>query len=81
MLYANGNPVGGGGTSWTDVIGTLTAGATSITLSDASITTSSTIDIYTDLDVDYNSISVSTGSVTVTFDAQQSNMSVKARVS
>lgn len=72
---------GGGGSSWTDVTGTLTAGATSITLLDSSITTSSTIDIYTEADVDYNSISVSTGSVTVTFDAQQSNMGVKVRVS
>lgn len=71
----------GGGSSWTDVTGTLTAGATSITLSNSAITTSSTIDIYTDLDVDYNSISVSAGSVTVTFDAQQSNMGVKVRVS
>lgn len=70
-----------GGSSWTDVTGTLTAGATSITLSDASITSSSTIDIYTDLDVPYNSKSLSTGSITITFDAQSSNMSVKVRVS
>lgn len=64
-----------------DITGTLSAGETSITLSDASITTNSTIDIYTDLDVPYNSKTLSTGSITITFDAQQSNMSVKVRVS
>lgn len=72
---------GGGGASWVDVTGTLSAGSTSITLSDASITTTSTIDIYTDLDVPYNSKSLSTGSITITFDAQSSNMGVKVRVS
>lgn len=70
-----------GGSSWTDVTGTLTAGSTSITLSDASITTSSTIEVFNDLDISYNSKTVSTGSITLTFDAQQSNMSVKVRVS
>lgn len=70
-----------GGRGYTEVTGTLTAGQTSITLSDASITTNSTIDVYTDADVEYNSISVSTGSVTITFDAQASNMGVKVRVS
>lgn len=73
-------PSGGGG-GYTEVTGTLTAGQTSITLSDASITANSTIDVYTDADVEYNSISVSTGSVTITFDAQASNMGVKVRVS
>lgn len=77
-LYA---PNGGGGSSWTDVTGTLTAGQTSITLSDNSITTTSTIEVFNDLDVVYNSITVATGSVTLTFDAQQSDMSVKVRVS
>ena len=65
-----------------EVTGTLLAGSTSITLSDASITTSSTIEPYTDpIEVDHNSISTSTGSVTITFDAQQSNLNVKVRVS
>lgn len=73
---------GGGGASWTDVTGTLTAGQTSITLSSASITTSSTLDFYTDVfGVSPTAVSVSTGSVTLTFSAQQSNMSVKVRVS
>ena len=64
-----------------DLTGTLTAGSTSITLSDASITTSSTIDVYTDQELPHNSMSVTTGSVTITFDAQQSDVNVKVRVS
>ena len=71
----------GGGSSWTDVTGTLTSGSTSITLSNASITTNSTINVYTSDGTDWNSISVSTGSVTITFDAQSSDLPVKVRVS
>ena len=69
------------GGAYKEVTGTLTAGQTSIILSDASITTNSTIDVYTDADVDYNSVSVSAGSVTITFDAQSSNLGVKVRIS
>ena len=72
----------GGGGGYTDVTGTLTAGNTSITLSDSSITTSSTLDYYTDtFGVNPTNVSVSTGSVTLTFEAQQSNLGVKVRVS
>jgi hypothetical protein len=78
QIWVNGS---GAGSSWTDVTGTLTAGSTSITLSDASITTNSTIEVFTDADVDYNSVTVSTGSVTITFDAQANNMGVKVRIS
>lgn len=77
-IYA---PNGGGGSSWTDVTGTLAAGATSITLSDSSITTSSTIEVFDSLDVPYNTKTLSTGSITLTFDAQQTAMDVKVRVS
>ena len=66
---------------WVEVTGTLSAGSTSITLQDNAITTSSTIDVYTDGDVDYNTITVATGSVTLTFDAQSSALGVKVRVS
>lgn len=59
---------------------TLSAGSTSITISDNSITSNSIIDVYTDGDVDYTSITVTTGSVTIQFDAQQSNLGVKVRV-
>lgn len=65
-----------------EVTGTLTAGQTSITLSDASITTSSTFDIYTDtFGIQPVSAVVATGSITLTFLAQASNLSVKVRVS
>lgn len=72
----------GGGGSWTDVTGTLTAGSTSITLSNQAITTSSTLDYYTSIfGVNPLSVSVSTGSVTLTFEAQSTNVDVKVRIS
>lgn len=74
---------GGGGASWTDVTGTLQAGNTTITLSDYMILASSTIDVYVN-DVFYGvnptSISIVAGSVTLTFEAQTSDMAVKVRV-
>lgn len=71
-----------GSAGWTDVTGTLTGGTTSITLSDASITTSSTIDVYTDIfGVNPTSVSVVTGSVTLTFEARYFDLGVKVRVS
>ena len=61
-----------------EVTGTLTAGSTSITLQDASITTTSTIDIYTDVfGISPESVSVATGSITITFEAQASDLGVK----
>lgn len=64
-----------------EVSGTLSAGSTSITLSDASITTSSTIDVFVDtFGVNPTAMTVSTGSVTLTFEAQESNLGVKVRV-
>ena len=66
----------------TFVTGTLTAGSTSLTLSDASITTTSTIDIYTDtFGIQPVNAVVATGTITLTFLAQASNISVKVRVS
>lgn len=65
-----------------ELTGTLTAGSTSITLSDAAITPSSTIEIFTEVyGVSPTAVSVSNGSVTMTFEAQASNMGVKVRVS
>lgn len=67
---------------YTDVVGTLAAGSTSITLSDASITLNSTIDLYTDTyGVNPSAISVAAGSITLTFAAQQAAVNVKVRVS
>lgn len=64
-----------------EVSGTLSTGSTSITLSDASITTSSTIDVFVDtFGVNPTAMSVSTGSVTLAFEAQESDLGVKVRV-
>lgn len=75
-------PQGGG---YTEVTGTLTAGQTSITLSSSAITSNSTFEMFNDLDVPYNSKTLDTTttppSITYTFDVQQSDMSVKVRVS
>lgn len=65
-----------------DITDTLTAGQTSITLSDASITTTSTIDIYTDVfGIQPTNAVVASGSITLTFLAQSSDITVKVRVS
>ena len=68
-------------TYWIDLTGTLTAGQTSITLSDSIITTDSTFDFYTDT-FGANPINVvaTNGSITLTFEAQQSDVGVKVRV-
>ena len=66
----------------TFVTGTLTAGSTSLTLSDASITTTSTFDIYVStFGIQPTNAVVTTGSITLSFLAQASNISVKVRVS
>ena len=65
----------------TEITGTLTAGETSIILSNDAIAASSTIDVYTDGDVDYVSVTPGTGSITITFEEQQADLGVKVRVS
>lgn len=67
--------------AYKELIGTLTAGQTTVTLSDASITTSSTIQVFTNTGINYTAISVSTGSVTITYPAQQADVNVKVRIS
>lgn len=64
------------GAGYTLVTGTLTAGQTSVTLSDASILATSYIDVYTDGGVSYVSAVQSVGSVALTFEAQASDLSV-----
>lgn len=64
-----------------DITGVLSAGQTSITLSSNIITLDSTIEVFNDLDVPYNSKTVSVGSIILTFDAQASDMNVKVRIS
>lgn len=71
---------GGGG--YTEITGTLTAGNTSLVLQDAAITTSATYDYYTSVfGVNPVAVVVTTGSMTLTFEAQQTNIDVKVRVS
>ena len=61
--------------------GTLTAGSTSLTLSDSAITSNNMIDVYTDtFGVNPTNVTVSTGSITLTFAAQQSNLGIKVVV-
>ena len=70
------------GATYTELTGTLTAGQTSITLSDVSIATTSTIDYYTDhYGVNPVGVIVTTGSVTLAFETQEIDISVKVRVS
>ena len=68
--------------TYKELTGTLTAGQTSVTISDAAILTTSTIDIYTDVfGLSPEAVSVSTGSITMTFSEQSANVSIKIRVS
>lgn len=61
-----------------EVTGTLLAGATTITLQDAAITTTSTIDIYTDVfGISPESVVVATGEITITFEEQAADLGVK----
>ena len=64
------------------VTGTLTAGSTSITLSDASITATSKLRFYSDIWGLYPNAApvVSAGSVTLTFAAQQTDASIIVEV-
>lgn len=68
------------GAGYTLVTGTLTAGQTSVTLSDASILASSYIDVYTDGGVPYVSAVQSVGSVALTFEVQASDLAVSVVV-
>lgn len=69
---------------WTELTATLTAGQTSLTFSNAAITTNSTIDPYVDdsfYGVNPISVTLATGSVTLGFYAQATDMPVKVRIS
>ena len=64
-----------------EVTGTLLAGSTTLVLSDASITSTSTLDVFTDVyGASPTDMVASTGSVTLTFEAQESDLGVKVRV-
>lgn len=71
----------GGAAKPTVVTGTLSAGSTSLTLSNSAITTDSVIDIYTSVyGVNPTAISVSAGSITLTFNAQSSAVNIRIEV-
>lgn len=64
-----------------EVTGTLLTGSTTLVLSDASITSTSTLDVFTDVyGVSPTDMVASTGSVTLIFEAQESDLGVKVRV-
>ena len=70
------------GDLWSDFTGTLTAGQTSITFTDASIRETSTIDYYTDyFSINPVGVVATNGSVTLTFEPQEIDLGVKVRVS
>ena len=61
--------------------GTLTAGQTSLTITDSSIETTSLIDIYTDVyGLEPTNVAVTTGQMVLTFNAQGVDISVKVKV-
>lgn len=61
--------------------GTLNAGSTTITLSDAAIDANSSFDFYTSIyGVSPTAVSVSTGEIILTFEAQSADMGVKVVV-
>lgn len=67
--------------AYTELTGTLTAGTTTITLKDGTITTDSKFDFYTSIyGVSPTNVAVAAGSITLTFDAQKTNMNVEVRV-
>lgn len=63
------------------LIGSLAIGDTTVVLQDSFITTTSMIDVYTDVyGVNPTNVTVTTGSITLTFEAQESVLNVKVRV-
>lgn len=63
------------------ITGTIAAGQTSITLSDSTITTESAFDFYTSIyGVSPTNVTVASGSITIEFDAQETDMNVEVRV-
>ncbi len=73
---------GWGYKKFTEVTGTLAANATSLVLSNSAITTSSTVEIFSSVfGVSPTGMTVEAGKVTLTFNAQSSSVSIKARIS
>ena len=65
----------------TVLTGTLSAGDTSLTLTSDKITKTSVIDVYSSVyGINPLSMSVSTGSITLTFDVQKSSIEIRVEV-
>lgn len=74
------------GAYWTDLVATLLAGATSLTIQNPAITANSTIQVFENVGafsdlVAPTDIVTTTGQIVITFPAQQSDISVKVRIS
>lgn len=64
-----------------ELSGVLLAGETSITISDSVITSSSTIDITPDIiTAKPTSVTISNGSIVLTFDEQDEDVNIKVKV-
>lgn len=64
-----------------ELTGTLAAGETTLTFTNDAITTDSTFDFYTSIyGVSPTNVTVATGSITLRFNAQETDMSVEVRV-
>lgn len=65
-----------------EIIGTLEAGETTLTIQNNAITTTATYDFFTDtFGVSPTEVEVETGQLTLTFDEQEADVSVKVRIS
>jgi len=73
---------GAGGSSDTVLTGVLSAGSTEISFTDSNITSSSIIDVYADVyGINANNISVNNNTLTLTFDAQSTDVNIKVKIS
>lgn len=62
----------------TELTAVLSAGSTAVTISNAAILTTSTVDIYTDVfGVNPEAVTVTTGQIVLTFPEQENNLNVK----
>ena len=62
----------------TELTAVLSAGSTTVTISDAAILTTSTVDIYTDVfGVNPEDVAVTTGQIVLTFPEQENNLNIK----
>ncbi len=82
ILVENGKVYGGAASLSYVVTGVLTAGSTTLTFSNVPITSNSMIDIYTNVyGLNPTNVVVDNNSMTLTFEAQQTDVSVKVKVS